>query len=64
MKNKYFFDQDDDCHWYLIDNDMRFEWFQWKELASDPTESLSTPYFAQALGCNPSRYVFENPDKL
>lgn len=49
---KYFLDQDEDCHWYLIPADKRAEW----EAFRDDPEYL--PEWAEPLGGGPNRVEF------
>lgn len=56
-KTKYFFDNDCDGHWYLIDANFRQEWNEW--LGSDEPE---TPEFVTRLGGGIFYHIeFENP---
>lgn len=53
----YFMDQDDDCHWYIIEADKRTEWNAWLNLDGDDESSWNVPDFARSID-NPSLIVF------
>lgn len=38
-KKLFFVDQDNDCHWYLIESNKRKEWENWKDIPNDNPES-------------------------
>jgi hypothetical protein len=42
-------DQDDDCHWYIIEADKRKEWDAWLNLDSEDETSWNVPEFAQEI---------------
>ena len=56
---KMFLDQDNDCHWYLVDAYRRKEWETWKDLDSEDPKSWECPEYARAINTDPSRVVFE-----
>ena len=53
--DRYFLDQDDDCHWYLIKAANRSEWLRWRESGSE-----SVPAYATQID-GPSRIEFYEP---
>jgi hypothetical protein len=46
---RFFMDQDNDCHWYIIEADKRKEWDAWLNLDSDDEASWNVPDFAQGI---------------
>lgn len=59
--NRFFLDQDESCHWYLVDADYRTEWDAWTSLDSDNEESWNPPHYAEMLGGHPNQVEFINP---
>ena len=55
---QYFFDQDQSCHWYIIESDKREEWDKWCALDEDDEASWETPEFAKPVGGCISGVVF------
>jgi hypothetical protein len=49
MGKKYFLDQDNDGHWYMIDADHEDKWNDWLELDSDDEASWNVPEFAEGI---------------
>lgn len=64
MKNKYFFDQDHDCHWYLVQANKREEWSKWLGLDPEDENSWEAPNFAEPLGTHVSFFTFENVERV
>ena len=63
---KYFFDQDDDGHWFMIPEVYRTEWDNWKtawENARPGKPGPNLPMFAEELGSHPRNYTFTHPDR-
>jgi hypothetical protein len=58
---RYFLDQDNSSHWYLVEVTKRAEWEEWLELDESDPSSWIAPDFAQILGTAPSMVEFENP---
>lgn len=48
-KKLFFVDQDNDCHWYLIESNKRKEWENWKDIPDDNPESWDVPEFAKSI---------------
>lgn len=62
MKPKrYFLDQDNDCHWYLVDADRRAEWEAFVEEAAP--DGWEVPGCATRLAGGPSNVTFERPEE-
>jgi len=58
---EYFIDQDQDCHWYVVDNNFREEWQAWCNLDSEEDDAAHTaPAFAIYLGTRPNKIVFSD----
>lgn len=55
-KEGYFLDQDDSCHWYIVQESHRTDWEAWKEQEEDE----NIPEYATFLGCSPNNVVFDN----
>lgn len=58
---RYFLDQDNDCHWFLVEADKRAEWEAWLEIDSGDEKSWTPPNCAEELPGGPSDVIFENP---
>lgn len=61
--NRYFMDQDDSSHWYLIDVKYRKQWEKWLEaLEEDPDNpnNWDIPKFAKRIN-GPNAITFSNP---
>jgi hypothetical protein len=56
---EFFFDTDDDGHWYLIDASKRSEWANW--IGSEEYQDGVEPEYAERIGCHPSWFTFQNP---
>lgn len=46
---RFFADQDNDCHWYLIPVAIRAEWDAWRELPSDDERAWTPPAGARDM---------------
>ena len=57
-RKKYFLDQDEDCHWYIIPNENRAEWDIWTNLDPHKKEAWIVPIFAEAIDGFPSSIAF------
>lgn len=55
---RFFLDQDDDCHWYIVAANKRHEWLN---LPDDDEASWEPPTFARGID-GPNGVSFENPD--
>lgn len=62
MNKKYFFGQDNSCHWYIVDADSRVKWEEWLDLDEDNPEAWDVPIFAKEIGVSLSLVEFENPE--
>lgn len=63
MTKRYFLDQDNSSHWYLVDASRRKEWSAWLELTEDDERSWELPDFAERLDGGPQRVVFTEPEE-
>ena len=61
MNKLYFLDQDNSCHWYLVEAAHRAEWDAWRDLPEEDENCWNTPPYAKALGGGPSQLLFEHP---
>jgi len=62
-EKRFFMDQDNFCHWYIIPVDRSDDWDLWLGLLDsgpDPA-ACETPEFATILGTGPNSITFENP---
>lgn len=59
---RYFLDQDNSMHWYLVEADHGAEWDAWTSLPDDDPAGWACPGYAERLDGGPSRVTFENPD--
>ncbi len=60
-EQRFFFDQDDDCHWYLIPEDRRVEWYAWREIPLGDERGWEVPAFAERMNGGPEFYTFSSP---
>ncbi len=58
---RFFFDQDNDSHWYLVPADRRAEWDAWRGLAKDDERGWTEPEFARRMAGSPVFYTFTDP---
>lgn len=58
---RYFFDQDNDSHWYLIPVERREAWNRWLDLDPDAEEAWDAPEWARPLGGGVSAISFTEP---
>lgn len=61
---RYFFDQDNSSHWYLVDADKRKDWDAWNELDEDDEEGWEEPDYATRINGGASNYTFADPIEL
>ncbi len=59
---RFFLDQDQSGHWYLVPEPLREEWTRWTALSEDDEASWTPPEGAHALGGSPSCITFTDPD--
>lgn len=59
--DRFFFDQDSSCHWYLVEASHRQEWEIWRDLDGNDPASWKTPPFAQRIDGDISQIEFEAP---
>lgn len=59
---KYFLDQDDDCHWYLIPLSEQVAWDKWCNSGFPDGEFYEKTI--KWMINNPKDIVFENPEEL
>lgn len=64
LGEKYFLDQDQSCHWYLIPEKHRDDWQEYSSLDENDEFSWETPHYARRLDGHASRVVFTNPEEL
>ena len=55
---KLFLDKDNDCHWYIIDANKRYEWNKWLNLNENDPLSWKVPSFAKEINSNPNQVEF------
>lgn len=63
-KKRYFLDQDNSGHWYLVDASKRLDWDRWRSIDEDNPKSWAAPKFSRELGCSPSLVEFGVPIEI
>lgn len=61
MGKRYFFAQDDSCHWYLVPADRRAEWTELANLPEEDERAWDAPEWAERLNGGPGSYTFTDP---
>lgn len=62
---RWFLDQDNDCHWYLVRWDKRHVWYEWCDLPSEDPDAWEPPEgVAKRIGGAPSLVIFTNPEEV
>lgn len=61
---RYFLDQDNSCHWYLVDASKREEWDKWVTLDEDDPAGWDSPDFAEMIDGHPNQVEFEAPNSI
>lgn len=56
---KFFMDQDNACHWYMIRADKRKDWQIWVELDETDEKSWHVPDYATQLSGSPKYIEFK-----
>lgn len=59
---RFFLDQDNDSHWYIIPVEHAAEWSAWCEIPEDDERAWTPPPFALEVGGSPSRVTFTRPE--
>lgn len=59
MTRRYFLDQDNSSHWYVIEASHRTEWDAWCNLPEDDERGWDAPEFAHAVGGAPNQIEFD-----
>lgn len=57
---KYYLEQDNSSHWYVIPVDKENEWGKWCEIPEEDEKSWEIPTFAESVGGSPSLVLFTN----
>jgi len=57
---RYFLDQDNSSHWYIVRADKREEWDTWTTLDEDDPEGWKVPSFAYSID-GPNQVTFTSP---
>lgn len=60
---RYFLDQDNDGHWFLVDADFRAEWESWCGIGPDDENGWTPPEHATQLLGGPNTVTFEQPQE-
>lgn len=58
---RFFFDQDNDSHWYLVPVDRRAEWDAWRAIPEGDERGWEVPDFAKRMDGGPEFYTFTEP---
>jgi hypothetical protein len=62
-RKTYFLSQDNDAHWYLVDNAIRNRWFAWLDIPNDDVRSWEVPEGAERLNGPTSMIIFHLADE-
>jgi hypothetical protein len=64
MENKrYFFDRDNDGHWYMLPYDKRGEWMNFLQIPENEIQN-DNEYREYMIGYDINRISFENPQEI
>lgn len=63
-KQRYFLDQDNDGHWFLVEADHRAVWDAWRDLGPDDFWSWTPPLHTTKLAGGPQSVEFSDPEEL
>lgn len=58
---RFFLDQDDSSHWYIVPADRRAEWEEWANIPEDDEVGWTEPGFVRRLDGGPNRVTFSAP---
>lgn len=58
---RYFFAQDQSCHWYIVPEDKKQEWSEWLQYDEEDERSWDAPEFARMVDSGPYNYTFTDP---
>ena len=60
---RFFFDQDQDCHWYMIPADLKSKWLEMtvNDLHDDKIDEFEHTFAQYRTGGGISHITFENP---
>ena len=59
---RYFLDQDNDGHWYVVRREKSHVWDEWLDLPSDNPDAWEPPVgVAYPVGGSPTLVTFTNP---
>jgi hypothetical protein len=64
LATRFFLDQDDSGHWYIIPAERRGEWERFMEIPSDDEASWKVPEWAKPTGCGPNYIEFSDPKEM
>ena len=59
--DRFFFDQDNDSHWYLVPVDRREERDLWRAIPVEDERAWVEPDFAKRMDGGPEHYTFIDP---
>ncbi len=62
MSERYFLDQDRDCHWYVVPVSLKKEWDVWNELDIETEEAWTPPEGVKEVGGWPGSVTFTDPN--
>lgn len=58
---RYFLDQDNSSHWYIVPLDRKAEWEAWLAIDEDDEASWDAPEWAKSIGGSPTLVTFTDP---
>lgn len=59
---RFFMDQDNDCHWYIIPQERGDEWHKWKSIPDGDERGWTVPDWAKPIGESHTLVTFEDPE--
>ncbi len=59
---RFFLDQDQSSHWYVIPLARRAEWDKWCDIPEDNEAAWTAPVFVQEVGGGPNCVTFSQPE--
>lgn len=59
---RFFLDQDQSSHWYIVPAAKRTEWDAWRDLPDDDEASWEAPIWSRRLDGSPTNITFSNPE--
>lgn len=58
---RFFLDQDNSAHWYIVDAEYARQWSEWRDLPEDDPAGWDAPDFARRIDGGVQGITFEDP---